>query len=858
MRFLALVLTVAVVALDASAADVPVVTDGAPQAVVVLAEEATPVAQYAAEELVHHVQKATGVKLAIASETAIPDQPPGRVFIGDTKAARAAGIEAGKLPPETFVLRTQGNALFIAGGDGDGPPLDVGTPAGTLFGVYELLEEALGVRWLWPGDLGEFVPKVARLVVPEIARTVAPRFMQRNIRAGLGLRGATGGFSPEALRKVAHDQAVWLRRMRMGHTVKLHSGHAFTDWGKRYGQEHPDWFNLLENGKREFSGSFSMCVSNPGFHEQIIKLWKEQRAQHPGEFININCCENDIDGLCTCPSCRAWDGPEQKPITDRYGRRCVSDRYARYWLTVQQLASREDPEATVVAYAYVNYAPPPATDIKLNKHILVGTVPDIFFPRSPGEQEWVIQQWQGWARTGCRLFLRPNYMLEGYCMPHLFMHQFAEEFQFDAKHEMAATDFDSLTAMWSAQGPNLYLLGRMHVRPEKDADALLAEYYSGFGAAAGQVKAYFDYWEKYMADNRDRHREIAKKLGGNWTNYAVMAHEIFPQESFAPAVRFLDEAAKATANDPVCAARVEFLRKGLTHAQLVAKVAAVMAGKEGRPSPVACGKALAELAAFRKTIEMDNVANLNFCAWTEQRAWKAQEGYSGEALKPLSVETSRRGVSTTTAPAIPVRGLHTFVALLNAGEHFRARVACKRIGHYTATCEWTVFAPDDQRLAQGVIEPGKEAVIEAGAGAAGVYCLVVNSGTNVAAVTPLNPHAALAGRNIHLLGGCDSLSFFVPEGVMKFTVTLATDASGETASMTITDPDGKPVATVTTGKVPKIPVDVQVPIAQSGKAWSLKVEKGGGGVLEDVMLSLDSKLPPYWSRTADSLLAPAR
>ena len=237
---------------------------------------------------------------------------------------------------------------------------------------------------------------------------------------------------------------------------------------------------------------------------------------------------------------------------------------------------------------------------------------------------------------------------------------------------------------------------------------------------------------------------------------------------------------------------------------------------------------------------------------------KAQEGYSGETLKPLSVETPRRDVSTTSPPVIPVRGLHTFVALLQGGERFRAHVACKRIGHYTATCEWTVFGPDDQRLAQGVIEPEKEAVIEAGAGAAGVYCLVVNSVSNVAAVTPLNPHAALTGRNIHLLGGCDSLCFFVPEGVAKFTITLATDAPGETASMTVIAPDGKRVATATTGPESKIPVEVQVPPGQSGKAWGLKIEKGGGGVLEDVTLSLDSRLPPYWSRTVDSLLVPAR
>jgi hypothetical protein len=135
---------------------------------------------------------------------------------------------------------------------------------------------------------------------------------------------------------------------------------------------------------------------------------------------------------------------------------------------------------------------------------------------------------------------------------------------------------------------------------------------------------------------------------------------------------------------------------------------------------------------------------------------------------------------------------------------------------------------------------------------------VVNSGSNVAAVTLLNPHAALTGRNIHLLGGCERLCFFVPEGVTKFTVALATDAPGETASLTVIGPDGKRMAPVTTGKESKISATVQVPAGQSGKAWSLAVEKGGEGVLEDVMLGLDPLLPPYWSQTAGSLLVPAR
>ena len=173
--------------------------------------------------------------------------------------------------------------------------------------------------------------------------------------------------------------------------------------------------------------------------------------------------------------------PQPASIHPRFGPRVVSDRYARFWLATQQRAAKHDPEAVVVAYAYVNYAPPPSPAIKLNDHIYVGTVPDLFFPRSADEQQWVLDQWDGWRRTGAKLFLRPNYFLAGYCMPYVYAHQFAEEFRHEASHGMVFTDFDSLTGQWATQGPNLYLLARLHTHPKRTPDELLAEYYAGFG-----------------------------------------------------------------------------------------------------------------------------------------------------------------------------------------------------------------------------------------------------------------------------------------------------------------------------------------------------------------------------------------
>ncbi|MEN6401144.1 MAG: hypothetical protein ABFD94_04310, partial [Armatimonadia bacterium] len=76
-----------------AAAAVTVVTDGKPQAVIVTPDTPLPVETYAAAELVYHIEKATGATLAVVKESDAPAAPAGRIYIGNTAAARAAGLD---------------------------------------------------------------------------------------------------------------------------------------------------------------------------------------------------------------------------------------------------------------------------------------------------------------------------------------------------------------------------------------------------------------------------------------------------------------------------------------------------------------------------------------------------------------------------------------------------------------------------------------------------------------------------------------------------------------------------------------------------------------------------------------------
>ncbi len=849
-------LTIAILALfaiAAASADVPLVTDGQARAVIVLPTEPLPVVRYAADELVYHIERATGVTLPVASEGDLP-QAEAYVYLGATQAAAAAGIDVAELGWEETVLRSEGNRLFVIGQDEDGDPLAHDTNAGTLWGVYELIERELGVVWMWPGELGTHVPAVDEVVIGDLDERLEPWLLQRNVRHGIISRGEpkTPRFTDAGRAAYAKDQNVFLRRHRMGRNHPLSYGHAFNAWWDNYGDEHPEWFQLVngQRGPRTPGARFSMCVSDPGFHERIIANWLEARAANPDTVFNVNVCENDIQGLCECETCTSWDGPQPESINPRFGPRVVSDRYAKFWRIVCDKAIEHDQDAIVMAYAYVNYAPAPSEGIELPPNMLIGSVPDIFFPRTEAEQAWTLEQWDGWARTGATLFLRPNYTLHGYCMPHIFAHQFAEEFQHEAEHGMRATDFDSLNGQWSTQGTNLYALMRLHTQPQQDIDEMLGEYYSGFGPAADAVKNYFDYFEAHVTALRDQPEYAETNSLVNWTQYAASAHRIFPDEVLDEGEAMLDRAAAATAGHSPYAERVEFLQLGLQHARLCADTASLIAGEDEAVSPFGVHRKLKELGDFRREHEGSNFSNLHFAAYIEQRSWEISAGYSGEQLRALDDEVE----PLPEGAHFSLRGGHTVVAVLKAGESFRASIATKRVGGNEAPITWALVSPEDAVIERGSIPVGETGEVSVPVQGDGTYALVVQTSKNNAKVTPLNDHAALAAPAVNMIYETSPMYFYVPESTEQFTLSFYAMYPGEQVRLRVFDPEGNEAGMEFTRRSGEMQLPITVGAGQDGRAWSVAFEAVEGMTWEDHTVKMDPALPAYWSLAADRLV----
>jgi len=607
-------------------AQVSLVRNGEVQGVIVTADKRSEVAAYAVEEFVHHVEMATGQVLPVTIESEPPPEHVSRIFIGATRAARQRGIDSDKLAIEEFVLRTIDNDLFVVGkelhpdkeyptsrphGEPRNPLSSECVHSGTLFGVYEVLERYLGVRWLWPGNLGTYVPHATTIEIPAIDETVKPRLHYRDLGGwdlrhihlsgvmyGKTRKPSAGGFtrvSDATLRNLmfpteeaghAYGKAmgVFLRRHRRVTPIEApvrvprnaHQVAGIADWWAEFGKEHPEWFALVD-GKRGDVGRkgayTNLCVSNDQLREFIVN-----EAWDGGDLLILG----DADGRnCECEECQSWDGPQPnlsdvpKMVQEKYKPHAIGGRYARYWNDVYQKAVKKNPRVRVTGYLYGPTLPAPHTNIKLNRNIFGEFVIyggwDGWYPMSPEEHQWNKDQWLGWGKTGISLFFRPNYLLANYATPNVSVRQTGEFFKHAYRHGMIGASFDAYSFSWAVHGPMAYMHYRLLWNPDLKVEDLKQDYFSAFGPAAEYIEEYFDYWEEY-AGNRPAVSEVSSALE---ELRRPRGHALaFPPRVYGPARAILEKALDAARNDPSpeFAERVMFLRSGLRHSLLTTDV----------------------------------------------------------------------------------------------------------------------------------------------------------------------------------------------------------------------------------------------------------------------------------------------
>lgn len=264
---------------------------------IVVATDAIPAEQYAAEEFQRLFAEASGVQLPIVSST---DRADRHVFVGQGPAMQASsvGFDTAGFGDEDLRIVIRDANIAIAGG----------RPRGTLYGVYTFVEDYVGVRFLTQDHT--YVPKVGSW------RVVGP--VDRFYHPPLAFRWSYCG---EIL--TYSEFAVRMRNNTVSDDPKMGGKTAIglinhTFWrqlpAEKYGQEHPEYFAPVD-GQRKLDNPhmIQLCLTNPDVLRIVTESVLESLERNP-QARNVSVSQNDAfpdkPSWCTCEQCAAIDERE--------------------------------------------------------------------------------------------------------------------------------------------------------------------------------------------------------------------------------------------------------------------------------------------------------------------------------------------------------------------------------------------------------------------------------------------------------------------------------------------------------------------------------------------------------------------
>ena len=322
---------------------------------------------------------------------------------------------------------------------------------GTQYAVYEFLDKALGVKWVFPGDDGIVAPPRATLELADGAEwSYTPPFDLVSIRPGSTnayekFVKSAPGIPEDMIPTVAEVGArcdanvEWCYRMRVASANRFKYGHAFCDWQDRFFKDHPKWFGLdPAYGRKEdgFRGlpdfrkdRAKLCLSNPEVMDAVVADWKENKGAR--QYFNI--CPNDgTPGFCHCEACCRLDARrEGEAFLDH-----LTDRYLWFWNGICDKAMKIRPDVRCVAYIYSYYRHPPRRERVLHPDNMVfGIVPRLI--------DDYMSMYREWQAAGMKHFvIRPTFMCYSSVFPRGIEMWLYRNFKDSLEYGMIGVDYD--------------------------------------------------------------------------------------------------------------------------------------------------------------------------------------------------------------------------------------------------------------------------------------------------------------------------------------------------------------------------------------------------------------------------------
>jgi hypothetical protein len=482
-----------------------------------------------------YVRKSTGATLRLVDVAAEPLPAEGiLVHIGRSEYAdRVAGRDLDTLDPSGYLIRAVDDRHLLVAGS---------TSEGTEFGSYEFLERFVGVRWLLPTEVGDYVPERQDLVVP----------------AGTDIRDEPAFMQVVAVASKPSHQ-LWARRQRFWTRLNFHHNLVNLFPPATYTKSHPEFFPIPQAGGTErhlpagHTEDWQPCFTAPGIVDEAARNIIQALNGNP-RVRSYSFGVNDTNLYCQCENCRRQYLSEETFL----GMPCYSDAYFRFVNAVVEKVLPVHPDVWFGCLGYSCIGRPP---VRVGVHprvipFLTYDTMQLLDPERRRNHEELMRAWGG----KCTFLGRYDYTYgDHHVPPRLYLHHWANYVRWAREHKVRA--WYAETYPFFGEAPKYYVMPRIWWDPDRDVDALLEEWYRlAFGKAAAPIKAYFDHWEDYWTRRVPQSEHFRRCQNEQY----LLGHpgwlELLRPEDLGKGDAWLAEA-KALADTPQTLARVAVMAR---------------------------------------------------------------------------------------------------------------------------------------------------------------------------------------------------------------------------------------------------------------------------------------------------------
>lgn len=466
----------------------------------------------AAEFLKDHLFKISGCELPVIQDDESASNPA--IYI-----SKIEEIQSG----DGFKISTGGKNLFISGGNA----------RGCIYGVSQLLENYLGVRYYSPQFV--VIPENPDITLPAIDFSDESPNTYRNVH---------GSFTNDLNYKDFHRLHTIDDLFAKGYYV--HTFHRLVPW-QEYFSEYPEYFAFM-NGKRIID---QLCLSNEDVFRLVVeKLQMEMSLQPEKRYWSVS--QDDNFSHCQCDKCRKIieeEGSASGPVIRFVNR--VAEEFP-------------DKIISTLAYQYSRQAPA-ITKPRENVQVMLCTIelnrsqPIATDPRSAA----FLKDLEDWGKICNQIYLWdytvdfahsispfPNlHVLQPNIQ--LFLNNRVKE-HFQQSNTGVGHEFSELKS---------YLLAKLLWNPDADASEIISKFTDGFYGAAGiWIRKYIDHMQS----------EILKT--GEWLDiYGPPTHHkntFLSQENINIYNDYFESAESAVCDNPEMLLHVRTARMPLQYAMM--------------------------------------------------------------------------------------------------------------------------------------------------------------------------------------------------------------------------------------------------------------------------------------------------